>query len=147
MSAVTPPEAPRTLRQRLNAGERPLRFLVAGGINTGFGLAIYPLLLWSSDWLRYHYMVALLIAQSLSVLFAFTTYRIGVFRGKGEMVRQFGLFSSFYLFNYITNWVALPILVEVGRIPPVIAQLGFTVILVTGSYFWHSRVTFSKREG
>lgn len=144
---MKPPKARRTLRQRLDASERPLRFIVAGGINTGFGLAIYPLLLWSSDWLRYHYMVALLIAQCMSVLFAFTTYRIGVFRGEGEMVRQFGLFSSFYLFNYITNWVALPLLVEVGRIPPVIAQLGFTIVLVIGSYFWHSRVTFSKREG
>lgn len=147
MSVVTPPEAPRTLRQRLDASERPLRFLVAGGINTGFGLAIFPLLLWSSDWLRDHYMVALLIAQSISVSFAFVTYRFGVFRDKGEIVRQFGIFSSFYLFNYIANWVALPFLVEVASIPPVIAQLGFTIILIVGSYFWHSRVTFRKREG
>lgn len=141
-----PPEDTRSWRQRLRGGERPLRFLVAGGINTGFGLAIYPLLLWSSEWLNEHYMVALLIAQSLSVVFAFSTYRIGVFQEKGEIFRQFSLFSSYYLFNYVANWIALPLLVELGGISPVIAQIGFTLVLVVGSYFWHSRVTFPQHK-
>lgn len=138
---------PRALRDRLATHNRPLRFLVAGAVNTGFGLAIFPLLLWSSDWLERHYMVALLIAQVTSVLFAFSAYRIGVFRTQGEIARQFGLFSSFYLFNYILNWAALPLLVEVGGIHPMIAQLGFAVVLMVGSYFWHSRVTFRERKG
>lgn len=137
----------RVLRGRLATHGRPLRFLVAGALNTAFGLAIFPLLLWSSDWLHHHYMVALLIAQALSVLFAFSAYRIGVFRKKGDVARQFGLFSSFYLFNYGINWAALPLLVELGGIPPVIAQLGFALVIMVGSYYWHSRVTFSEREG
>lgn len=137
---------PRSLRDRLTANERPLRFLVAGAINTGFGLAIFPLLLWSSAWLEHHYMVALLIAQATSVLFAFSAYRIGVFRAKGDMARQFGIFSSFYLFNYVLNWAALPLLVEVGGIAPLFAQLGFAIVLIVGSYFWHSRITFRERK-
>jgi putative flippase GtrA len=147
MSVIPPSDAQRTLRGRLVANERPLRFLVAGAINTGFGLAIFPALLWSSDWLERHYMIALLIAQATSVLFAFSAYRIGVFRAKGDMARQFGIFSSFYLFIYVLNWAALPLLVEVGGIPPIIAQLGFAIATIAGSYFWHSRVTFRKREG
>jgi putative flippase GtrA len=107
-------------------------------------LAIFPALLWSSNWLEDHYMVALLIAQATSTLFAFAAYRIGVFRAKGRMARQFGLFSSFYLFNYVLNWAALPLLVEVVGIDPVIAQLGFAGIVMVGSYFWHSRVTFRE---
>ena len=141
-------EAPlRLLRERLATHNRPLRFLVAGALNTGFGLAIYPLLLWSSHWLRDHYMVALLIAQATSVLFAFSAYRFGVFRTKGDVARQFGLFSSFYLINYAINWVALPLLVEIGGISPVIAQLGFALVVMVGSYYWHSRVTFRERKG
>lgn len=135
----------KKLRDRLISKERPLRFLIAGAINTGFGLAIFPLLLWSSDWLHQRYMIGLLIAQILSVIFAFTTYRLGVFRAKGEMARQFGVFTSYYLFNYVANWAALPLLVEVGHLSPVIAQLGFTAVLVVGSYFWHSRVTFRQK--
>lgn len=123
-------------------GRRPLRYLIAAGLNTGFGLAIFPLLIWSSAWLAEHYMVALLIAQALSLVFAFTTYRLGVFRAEGDIARQFGLFSGFYLFNYAANWAALPFLVEVVGIHPIVAQLGFAVVLMIGSYFWHSRVTF-----
>ena len=125
-------------------GGRPLRFLIAGGINTLFGLAIYPLLLWCFPALRMHYMVGLLIAQVLGVSFAFTTYKLGVFRTKGKLLREFGAFASFYLFNYVANWAALPLLVEVGHVPPIIAQLGFTVVLVIGSWFWHNRVTFRR---
>ncbi|WP_426266911.1 GtrA family protein [Sphingomonas sp. LHG3443-2] len=127
------------------AGGRPLRYVIAAGLNTAFGLAIYPLLLWSSEWLHQHYMVALVIAQATSLLFAFTTYRLGVFQTRGDTARQFGLFSSFYLFNYAANWAALPLLVEVGGIHPIIAQLGFALVLMIGSYFWHSRVTFKAR--
>jgi len=125
---------------------RPARILIAGAINTGFGLAIFPLLLWSSSWLAVHYMVALIIAQAASVLFAFTTYKVGVFKAQGDTARQFGMFSSFYLFNYAVNWAVLPLLVEFGGVPPVIAQLGFAIAVMIGSYFWHSRITFRRRE-
>ncbi len=135
-----------SLRKRLATGDRPLRFLVAGGVNTVFGLAIYPLLLWSNEWLDEHYMIALLIAQALSVVFAFTTYRFGVFRSKGDMARQFGTFTSYYVFNYLANWVTLPLLVEFGEIEPWLAQLGLTILLIIGSYFWHSNVTFPEHK-
>lgn len=129
--------------------KRPIRFLIAGGANTAFGLAIYPALLWTVLWLRQHYMVALLIAQAVSLCFAFTTYKLGVFRTRGNLLREFGKFCSFYLANYAANWVALPLLVEVAHVPPILAQLGFTLLIVIGSYFWHSRVTFraSRQSG
>jgi putative flippase GtrA len=132
-----------TLREMLTrGGERPLRFVIAGAANTVFGLAIYPLLLWSVPLLHTHYMIALGIAQAISLCFAFATYKLGVFRTRGNVAREFGTFSSFYLVNYAANWAALPLLVETAGLSPVIAQLGFTAILIVGSYFWHSRLTF-----
>jgi len=70
-----------------------------------------------------------------------------VFRTRGNIAREFGTFSSFYLFNYAANWAALPLLVELGGVPPILAQLGFTALLVLGSWFWHSRVTFRSAGG
>ena len=125
---------------------RPLRFLAAGAANTAFGLAIYPLLLWSTPLLRTHYLLALGIAQAVSLCFAFATYKLGVFRTRGNLAREFGAFSSFYLFNYAANWAALPLLVELAGIPPVLAQLGFTALLIVGSWFWHNHVTFRRRR-
>ena len=121
---------------------RQIRFLVAGGANTALGLSLYPLLLWSIPWLHQHYLVALAVAQVVCLLFAFATYKLGVFRTKGFAAREFGAFSTYYLFNYAANWAVLPALVELGGIHPIIAQTVFTVLLVAGSWFWHSRITF-----
>lgn len=134
------------IAQPAKHGGRPLRFAAAGAANTAFGLAIYPLLLWSVPLFHTHYLLALGIAQAVSLCFAFTTYKLGVFRTRGNIAREFGAFSSFYLFNYAANWAALPLLVEVAAIPPVLAQLGFTAVLMVGSYFWHSRVSFAGRS-
>jgi hypothetical protein len=38
--------------------------------------------------------------------------------------------------------MALPLLVEVGKIPPIYAQFGFALCVIVGSYFWHSNITF-----
>lgn len=122
--------------------ERPLRFVAAGAANTVFGLGIYPLLLWAVPVFHTHYLLALGIAQAVSLCFAFTTYKLGVFRTRGNIAREFGAFAGFYLANYAANWIVLPILVEVGGIPPVIAQLGFALVIIVTSWFWHSRVTF-----
>ena len=126
------------------AGRRPVRFLVAGAANTAFGLAIYPLLLWNVPAFAGHYLAALGVAQALSLCFAFATYKLGVFRTRGNLAREFGAFSSFYLFNYAANWAALPLLVELAGVPPVIAQLGFSAVLIATSWLWNSRVTFRE---
>lgn len=125
---------------------RPLRYLIAAGLNTAFGLAIYPVLLWSFPPLQQHYLVALLIAQAISLCFAYANYKIGVFQTRGQYAREITAFASFYIVNYAANWAALPFLVEVVKLPPIIAQLLFSFIIMVGSYFWHSRVTFKDRK-
>lgn len=128
------------------APSRPVRFLAAGAINTAFGLAFYPALVWSVPLLHRHYLVALGIAQVVCLVFAYGTYKFGVFRTRGGLAREFGAFSGFYLINYAANWAALPLLVEVAGIAPVLAQTGFTGVLIAGSWFWHSRITFRTTE-
>ncbi|MCG2840503.1 GtrA family protein [Sandaracinobacter sp. RS1-74] len=123
---------------------RPLRFLLAGGVNTLFGLGVYPLLLAVAPAL--HYLVALGVAQMLSLCFAFTTHKLFVFRSRGNILREFLAFSSFYLSTYAANWLALPLLVEVAGLKPVVAQFCFAIPVVVGSYFWHSRVSFRSRS-
>lgn len=132
-------------RLRGRAG-RPLRFVLAGALNTILGIAFYPTLLWTFAPLRQHYLVALGISQAVCLVFAFFTYKLGVFRTRGLIIYEFFRFSSFYLVNYAANWAALPALVEWGRIDPLVAQLGFTVVIVVGSYFWHSRITFKTQD-
>ena len=125
---------------------RPFRYLVAAGLNTAFGLAIYPALLWAFPWLRVHYLIALLIAQAASLCFAFSSYKLGVFQTRGRYAREVTAFLSFYGVNYAANWIALPMLVEFAHIPPIIAQLMFSALVMITSYFWHSKVTFKGAQ-
>ncbi len=124
------------------AGRRPVRFIIAGAANTALGLALYPVLLWAVPHLRTHYLVALGIAQVVCLAFAFATHKFGVFRTRGNLARELAAFAGFYLVNYAANWAALPLLVELGGVSPVSAQVGFTLAAIAGSWFWHSRVTF-----
>ena len=137
-----PVEASLSTRMRDASGRRPFRYLVAAGLNTAFGLAIYPALLWTIPWLRVHYMIGLLIAQGVSLAFAYSSYKLGVFQTRGSYARELTAFLSFYGVNYVANWFALPALVEFAHLSPIIAQLMFSVVIMITSYFWHSKVTF-----
>lgn len=119
-----------------------LKLARAGILNTIFGLAIYPILLLVFDILQHHFMAGLIIAQILSICFAFTIYKLTVFKTKSGAFREFLRFVPFYLFNYAINWAVLPVLVKIAFINPIIAQTGFSLVIIVSSFFWHSRVTF-----
>lgn len=122
---------------------RFLRFLLAGAANTIIGIALYPVLLWLVPPLRARYMLALAISQVTCVCLAYVIHKLGVFRTRGNVVREFSVFSTFYVIVLAANWLILPLLVEAAHIAPAIAQLIFIVPVVLGSYLWHSRVTFA----
>lgn len=130
----------------LERHETKARFLVAGGINTVFGLAIYPALFLTVGRQGMHYMVVLVISQILSITFAYGTQKFLVFRTKGNYLSEIGRFSLFYLSYFAVNLLALPFLVEIVHIGPIVAQFIFSLAVIVSSYFWHSRITFRPRE-
>ncbi len=127
--------------------ETKLRFLFAGGLNTLFGLAVFSVLTWLFAPLSLHYLVVLTIAQIVSVTFSFLTNKLLVFRTRGRYVSELGKFVTFHIGYFVVNLIALPIMVEFARIPPVWAQLLFATVVIITSYFWHSRITFQSRRG
>lgn len=137
----------RSLRGRIaKLRGRPLRFLIAGGLNTVVGTSAYPLLLWLSPWFRHHYLIALAILQPSCLVFAFVTYKLGVFRTRGtNVLGEFMKFSSYYVLNYAANWIVLPLLVEVGHLDPLWVQIGFGLVVLAGSWFWHNQISFRNR--
>jgi len=136
----------RRLVERAAKFGQPLRFAIAGAINTVVGVLFYPALLWLVPWLRVHYLVALGVAQVVCLLFAFAIYKLGVFRTHSNLWLEFRTFAAFYVVNYAANWALLPLFVERLHLHPAIAQTIFVIILIIGSYFWHSRLTFRSRQ-
>lgn len=138
--------AVRMAVDRVRRHETKARFVLAGGFNTAFGLAVYPLLMWTFGHKGLNYMVALPIAQVASLCVAYMTQKTLVFRTKGNYFTEFIKFSAFYMGNFFIVAIILPILVEIFHQNPIFAQFILSLGVIFVSYFWHSRVTF-RREG
>lgn len=132
---------------RLRRGERPVRYLLAGAANTAFGLSFFPALLWIWPWFTRHYMAALVLSQLVCVIFAFSTYKIGVFRTRANILREFAYFSSYSYAVFGANLIALPLMVQGLGLHPIPAQFCFSLLTLFSSYFWHQAVTFRSDKG
>lgn len=125
--------------------ETKVRFVVAGGLNTLVGLAMFPVLYYALGWLALHYVIILLIAQAASTTFSFLTNKLLVFRTQGHYLNEYGKFMTFHIVHLGLNLIALPLLVEFGGLYPVVAQFLYSFVVIVTSYFWYSRITFHHR--
>lgn len=124
---------------------RGVRFLIVGGFNTVFGYACFVALQQTLG-ARIHYLVVLLIAHVISVLLAFVLYRMVVFRVSGRILGDLWRFWSVYLAALAINLVALPLLVELGGLPVLLAQAMVLVVTVGMSFFAHGRFSFYRPQ-
>jgi putative flippase GtrA len=129
-------------KRTLDLGGVRLRFLIVGGINTCFGLSMFPLLIFALRPLHVSYMVPLVLSYPLGILFSYTTNKLITFRTKKNYFSEFWKFSSFYVINFAINLAVLPICVELFHFPPIPTQISFSLLVIGLSYLWHSRVTF-----
>lgn len=123
--------------------DKRVRFVVVGAANTGFGFACfvaYQHLVGA----RWGYMCTLALAHVTSVLFAFATHRSFVFHVSGSLLRDLWRFESVYLAALAVNAVLLPLMVEVGGVPVIVAQAVITVLNVVLSWLGHSRFSFRR---
>jgi len=149
-----------------NQHQTKIRFVLAGALNTGFGLGAYPALYYLLATQKLHelmlmgvqkvhylimlttipyYLIVLTVSQIVCVTFAYLTNKFLVFRTKGNYGTEFMKFITFHLSYFLVNLAALPVLVVFFGINPIIAQTSFAVMVIVSSYFWHSRITFSSK--
>jgi putative flippase GtrA len=95
--------------------------------------------------LKIHYTIVLVISNVICVAFAYLTNKFLVFRTLGNYLREFSRFVAFHLSHLLLNLVAVPMLVELGGISPIVAQPAFAVVVVVTSYFWHRHITFARK--
>jgi len=129
-------------KRALDMGGVRLRFLIVGGINTCFGLSMFPVLILMLRPLHLSYMVPLVLSYPLSIVFSYTTNKLITFRTKKNYLSEFWKFSSFYVVNFTVNLVVLPVCVEFFHFAPIPVQIVFSLLVIALSYLWHSRVTF-----
>lgn len=131
----------------LSEHQKKIRFLIAGGINTAVGLAVYPILYVLLKPFGVGYIQALIFAQIICITFSFVSNKYFVFKTKGNTKKEYLKFFSFYGVYFLLNLFCLPLMVEVLNMNPMIAQTLFSIAIILSSYFWHNAITFKPISG
>jgi putative flippase GtrA len=123
---------------------KKIRYILAGGWNTAFGYTISTgfYYLFSK---QVHIIVLLIAANILAISMAFLTYKLFVFRTRGnwwrEYIRSYLVYGTTASIGIAMLWL----MVDFAAIPFWIAQGGVIMLTVIFSYIGHSRFTFVKK--
>ena len=122
--------------------DQRVAFLLVGGVNTVVGFLCFAGFLLLLGQRRY--LVVLVCAHVVSVLIAFVLYRFVVFRVRGHVLADLWRFETVYLSALAINLVLLPVLVEIARLPVLLAQA--LIMLVTSAMSWVGHKNYSFRR-
>lgn len=122
--------------------DQRIAFLLVGALNTAISLAAFSVLsrlvhIWGGD-------AAVLGAQLVAIPCAFALHRRFVFRVSGHVLRDLGRFALVNVIPVSVNLAVLPVLTKGFGVPVLIAQVGFTIVWVLGSYFLHRSFSFRR---
>jgi len=148
ISATTVRELPA---QKSSSAFTLLRYLAVGACNTVFGygcFALFTLLL--SPIFSYGYVLASLLANLLSISFAFLGYKWFVFKTRGNYLKEWIRCVGVYAGSMILSAAALPFVVGIVRrqpghehSAPYIAGAVVLVFSIVFSFFGHRHVSFA----
>jgi putative flippase GtrA len=124
-------------------GDQRLRYLIIGGINTIFGYLVSNLLYYKIfPWL--HIVAVGVIANIICITFSFLTYKIFVFKTKGNWLKEYLRCYLVYGLSMILGILLMWGLVDGLSLPFWLCQ-GFVMILtIIFSYIGHSRFSFKS---
>jgi len=134
----------KSVRNLVGRHEKKVRFLIVGGVNTMVGLSVYPILFILLKPIGFGYMEVLFLAQVICITFSFISNKYFVFKTKGNIKKEYVKFFMFYGFYLALNVICLPVMVEMIKITPIIAQTLFSIAIIVSSYFWHNFITFKQ---
>ncbi|MCJ1710453.1 GtrA family protein [Clavibacter michiganensis subsp. phaseoli] len=144
------PRIPLPSRLRVLLGDRRVRFLLVGGVNTVLAFALFAALEATAGRALDHAghpvtgsLVPLLGSYAVAIVVAFALYRRIVFRVHGHVLRDFGRFVSVYVVSITLNAVLLPVLVALG-VPRLGAQALLVLLITVVSYVGHGRFSFRR---
>ncbi len=124
--------------------DKRVRYLLAGGWNTLFGYCVGVLFYYLlHNYL--HTLVIIVLANILNISMSFLTYKIFVFKTRGnwlsEYVRCYVVYGNIAIVGMLLIWM----MVDFFMVPFWIAQALILLITVIISYVAHARFTFKKK--
>ncbi|WP_166879362.1 MULTISPECIES: GtrA family protein [unclassified Salinibacterium] len=115
-----------------------LKYLVVASLTSLFYLGVMSLGLL----IGWHYFIAIVIAQAVTIAGAFPAYRRFVFQSTGPIGRDFVRFLSVWLTGMIAGLVLTPLMVELVGMHPLVAQVIAIAVVSIGSFLAHRYFSF-----
>ena len=134
-----------SISQFLNIEEKKLRFLIIGGVNTLFGISIFPILYYLLENFHIHYLIILFIGHLIAINFSYFSNKFLVFKTKGNFINEYPRFFFYQILVFLLNLGPFAALVEIAGIHPVIVQVILTCLMILISYIWYNRYTFIEK--
>ena len=130
-------------------------YLLVGGWNTAFGMLAYCGCVWLCEGLgRFGYLAAGVLSTIIAVTHSFLTYKLLVFRTKGNWLAEYLKCWSVYGVAGLLNFALLPVFVETVRaiLPmgcerwsPYVGGLLLTGVTIVLSFIGHRHFTFKGK--
>ena len=117
-----------------------LRFIIAGIINTLFGLTLGVIFL---RFLPFHYSLSLLLLTCIAPIFNYFMSLKYVFNASGSN-KKLGLFFSVYLFMYFVHILFMSILINQVDLDDIIAYLISAPFIIVLTYILQKKIAFKK---
>jgi putative flippase GtrA len=148
----TPPPAARHLSELF-------RYLTVGACNTAFGFGCYAFFtLLLTQMFSYGYVLASLLANLLSITFAFLGYKWFIFKTHGNYLKEWIRCLGVYASSMILSVTALPLVVSIIRREPghdrsapyiagaIVFVFSVLVSSVVFSFFGQPPISFADRR-
>lgn len=121
-----------------------VRYLIAGGWNTVFGYSVgVALFLLLTG--KFHTAAIAFIANCMGIIMSFLTYKLFVFKTKGNWIREFLkaciVYSNMALISVVLIWF----FVDVMHLNIWISQAFALLLTISISYFGHKKFTFIQK--
>jgi putative flippase GtrA len=143
-----------SLRRMLPRGQ-VIRFLMVGGFNTLFALALYDAFVYLYTHLLIHHSqpfiadVANITAKPIGITVAFLCYKHFVFRTQGNYLKEWLRCFTVYGVSFPAELVILPVVTHLflrvsHTYAPYIAGIVNSAIIASYSYFAHKKFSFKR---
>ena len=120
------------------------RFIIAGIINTLFGLTLGVIFL---RFLPFHYSLSLLLLTFIAPMFNYFMSLKYVFNSPGNTSgsnKKLGLFFSVYLFLYFVHVLFMSVLINQVDLDDIIAYLISAPFIIVLAYILQKKIVFKK---
>lgn len=124
--------------------EEIINYLIVGGMTTLVSIVIYAL---CTKCFNINYMIANIISWVISVLFAYITNRIFVFKSKSEnIILEIYQFFKYRIFSFLIEIFLMYVFVELINIDDMISKVIVQIIVIVLNYVFSKLFVFKKES-